>query len=305
MDELIKEAISFYDFKNPVCEFIRHNENMTYKITDGLNKFVLRIHLPKEGFDLSLFSKDRVRETVSLLLYMNKNSDMLLQKPVKNKIGEYVTVLSNHELITVLSWIEGETLNKETAELRAFDIAYMATKLHKAMKGFKGNLPQYDEEMVDNLICQIKDAVYLHHISDEQGNICISMLYLIRKTILKLKDSDDYGVIHADLGYGNLIDSEGILVPIDFSLAGYGAYAQECGMIASNYNNDKDLVKILEGVRQGNEIISKKDAEIFLAFSVLLFIGAQHNRNFQEEWFIDGMRRWTENIFSPLLENQD
>lgn len=305
MDELLKEALSLYDFENPISDFIRHNENMTYKIQDGKKKYVLRIHIPKKDFDLSLFPKDRVSEAVNLLLYINNNSDMLIQKPIKNKNGEYITTLSNHELVTVLSWIEGDALSKETAKSRAYDIALMATRLHKAMKGFMGNLPKYDELMVDRVKLKIQEAVNMNHINTEQGNICILMLNKIRMTILKLKDSDNYDVIHADLGFGNIIDSEGSLVPIDFSLAGYGAYAQECGMIASNYSSDDDLLKIIEGFHQGNESISSKDAKIFLAFSVLLFIGAQHSRYYQEEWFIQGMHRWKETIFSPLLENQD
>ena len=55
---MIHEALNCYDFKNPDVELLRHNENMTYKVTDVEKSYVLRIHKPSEGFNLELLRSD-------------------------------------------------------------------------------------------------------------------------------------------------------------------------------------------------------------------------------------------------------
>ena len=49
---MINKALNYYHFNNPSVELIRHNENMTYKITDTDKSYVMRVHKPTEGFRL-------------------------------------------------------------------------------------------------------------------------------------------------------------------------------------------------------------------------------------------------------------
>jgi Ser/Thr protein kinase RdoA (MazF antagonist) len=58
MEKLLQEAISRYNLGNPKIEFIRHNENATYKIVDGQAEYVLRIHNHKEGFNIDILGED-------------------------------------------------------------------------------------------------------------------------------------------------------------------------------------------------------------------------------------------------------
>ena len=106
------------------------------------------------------------------------------------------------------------------------------------------------------------------------------------------------GVIHADLGFGNILLTENGLIPIDFSLSGYGCFAQDAGMILSNYQKDEDRKNVLEGFRQGGEAVDEWDAALFLSLSVLLFIGAQHSKYHREQWFQDAVARWCQDLFT-------
>lgn len=50
---LAKEIVIYYPIRSPDIEFIRHNENITFKITYQLNSncYLLRIHMQvTEGF---------------------------------------------------------------------------------------------------------------------------------------------------------------------------------------------------------------------------------------------------------------
>ena len=45
---IAKELLTSYSISAPGIQFIRHNENITFKITDGVNNknYLLRIHKP-------------------------------------------------------------------------------------------------------------------------------------------------------------------------------------------------------------------------------------------------------------------
>lgn len=59
---MIEEAIRNYNFIHPEILFIRHNENMTYEITDGDNKYLLRIHKAAVGLDFKMYYGDTSRQ---------------------------------------------------------------------------------------------------------------------------------------------------------------------------------------------------------------------------------------------------
>jgi len=92
--------------------------------------------------------------------------------------------------------------------------------------------------------------------------------------------------------------SDNGLIPIDFSLFGFGCYAQEAGMLQSNYQDEESCRLVLQGLTESGEKIGEKDAELFLSLSVLLFICSQHGRYFSESWFSEAMERWCNTLFT-------
>jgi len=83
MDKLLQEALSFYSFKNSKIMFLRHNENITYKIEDIKKQYVLRIHKPVDGFSLGILSnegekQEYIQSEMLLLDYLQKNIDFQL-----------------------------------------------------------------------------------------------------------------------------------------------------------------------------------------------------------------------------------
>ncbi len=142
------------------------------------------------------------------------------------------------------------------------------------------------KSLIDKLVSRILDAKNKNHITYDQYECIIKTLSLIKETISRIKKTDLFGVIHADLSLGNIIDHDGVLVPIDMSLCGYGSYAQEAGMIASNFNETTDIDKVVKAFNDGKEPVTAGEVNTFLALSILLFVGSQHNRFHQEEGFV-------------------
>ncbi len=97
-------------------EFIRHNENLVYKVSDT-KKYIMRIHRPRKGFSLNIFgtsghTKDFLNSELIILEKLNRLTDIKLQVPVRNTCGNMVSVLSDGTLVTVLEWIDGDDLGK-------------------------------------------------------------------------------------------------------------------------------------------------------------------------------------------------
>ena len=68
-------------------------------------------------------------------------------------------------------------------------------------------------------------------------------------------------------------------------------------MIMANYQDEDSLGEILLGFEDGGVQINKEDSEMFLAYSVLLFICMQHGKCCREEWFGQAMKRWCTTLF--------
>ena len=298
----IKEALAAYGMESSEYEVIRHNENITCKVVNEGKTYVLRIHQPIEGFCVSLIKDGKrdeklIRTEVELLWYMTEHGFSGLQQPVANLQGEYVTVLKNGTPVTLLSWVEGSPIKPEEGGKYAEELARLACRIHHAAKGFEGERIDYDNALCHRMISEIRHAAELGHLSEEIAEKCITEIHAVERVQKKLTERYGKTLIHADLSFGNILVTENGLIPIDFSLSGYASLTQEAGMLLSNYRDSESCEKVLEGFRKAGEEIDPTDADIFLSYSVLLFICAQHNHVYQEEWFKEALTMWCESLF--------
>lgn len=207
MDKLLKEALSYYSFENPEIIYLRHNENITYKIKDNEKNYVLRIHKPVDGFSLGILSNEGnmqkfIQSEMVLLEYLHKNAELEIQKPVRNKNLQLVSVLGDSTPVTVLEWIQGVTLSDteitfETAE----KIGSTAAHLHLAAKnmkiaeegylileGINGkiNRYQYRQQILKKITNELKIAESKGHIDSRYINIILNAVEKIKKRMDEL-----------------------------------------------------------------------------------------------------------------------
>lgn len=304
---LIREALTHYDVKNPHIHFIRHNENITCRITEGDNSYALRIHLPVSGFSLALYEGnsplERLKGEMELLLHLSRTAPFPVQKPVPDNNGEYVTLLSDGTPCEMLQWIEGKPLEKDDTGRYAGDLGILAAQIHEASRGFTGKRLSYSRGLVRKMRAELDNAREQGHLSAELRSVCGDVLSEVERIMTELDEEPEAkSLIHADLSFGNVIQTAQGLAPIDFSLSGFGYRAQECGMLASDYG-DKEVQKLIREKyeKESGIAIEKHHMEAFLAFSVLLFITAQHNRYGQEKWFRDSLMFWAKGIFGEVV----
>ena len=301
-DEMILAALQAYGMEDAGYELIRQNENITCRVDRNGTLYALRIHSPAEGFRTSIAAggesdAELFRSEAELLLYMGRNGLEGLQEPVPNLAGEYVTEMENGVPAMLLSWVDGRPLTGEEGKTYAEEIGSLACRIHRAAGDFTGKRLHYDNALSDRMIGEIRRAVSLQHISEDAGRICIRELEAVKALQTRLETRTAPTVIHADLGLDNILITDRGLIPIDFSLSGYASLAQEAGMLLSNYQEKGTIASLLNGFAKSGEQVDAAEAEVFLSYSVLLFICSQQDRFFHEEWFGDAMKRWCTTLF--------
>lgn len=328
MDKLLNEIIKLYDFKSPQFDFIRHNENITYKVTDDNTSYELRIHKPIEGFSLGIYQKDidttRCLESEMLLIdYACQHMDAPMQNPLANKAGEFVSIFSDGTPVTILKWVPGYTIDNTamTTEIGE-SIGIMIAKLHSCFAQlniasdnivrceiFNRRISRYtyNQKLLDLVKQEIFKAVEKKQIRKDYALIMEETLHIVKNRMDELSDLQNmYGIVHADLSPSNLVLSDGQIVPIDFSLSGFGFYYMDIGMVLSQYND----FGIRNSIKSGYEKVIGKQVlvryiESFFALGVLLYIACQHDRVCTQNWFGGAIDRWCNTIFTPLNCNRN
>jgi len=327
LEKIIQESLERYDFKNPKLEFIRHNENITYKVLDELNTYVLRVHKPIEGFSLGIHQRDQeifkyIESEMQLIDYAKRCMNTPIQKPVKNKMGEFVSVLQDGTCVTVLEWVQGDTINNiPMTETIGKTIGTMIAELHKCFNELENNEDNrpvrsvlnhdikrymYDQKMLDVIEVELSLIVRDGLMEKDKVDIMKDAVRVIKGIMDELEEMQNMsGIVHADLSPSNLIFSNEKIVPIDFSLSGYGFYYMDIGLIVSQYKDHK----IKKSIVSGYEELMQKEVplryiEAFIALGVILFIACQHDKVRTQDWFDGAVKRWCETIFNPLINEK-
>lgn len=246
-NKLAKEILLDYPINEPEIQFIRHNENITYKITDGDKKnYLLRIHRPViEGLFGAQHTQEGIQAEVRILKELEAKNLLQVQVPIANSLGEYITKYEldnyNHPCYaTVLTWIEGETLTLEDDNIEelAYKLGQNLALFHKSLEGLKpsNNLirPIYDVKRIDSAIEELQYCVDVDLFSVEHYEIIIKVLQTVKKQIDELDLRDNaFGLIHADIQLGNIVVSNDNPCIIDLGFCGFGYHVFDLGSAAT------------------------------------------------------------------------
>lgn len=319
-ERILSEALGLYDLKQPQpqAELIRHNENMTYKITGTDKNYVLRIHNSIEGFTTDIhgvtFSRmELIQGEIDIISALKNGTDIPMQTPVSGANGNFVQVLSDGTPATLLEWIEGQTVEHAgiTPEILRSSGILMA-KMHSFFSQRKGAEKQYsryayDQTTLTYIAEKIENAAMAEAISNGQAHIILNALDEMRRRFDELDSMQEKQIVHADLGKSNVIvGSDGQLTPIDFSLCGYSHYYMDIGGIFGLNRNDEGRRHIIEGYQSvRNYEIIPRYVEPYFALGVVLFIACQYERAKNWDWFPGNMERWCMDIFTPLADKTE
>jgi len=310
---MIQQALALFRLDGAEYELIRHNENMTYKVTAQGKSYLLRIHQPTRGFELigqpdATERRARIESEMALLAALHAGGDVPVQRPVACGKGSLTAALPDGVCVTLLEWIEGAPLDcVEITPAILRRVGQMTARLHRFFEGYTAPFEgyRYTQAMLPFIMRQIEEGAGAQVFTAPQAQAIEAALDEIRRRFDKLDQTHQKHAVHADLDKSNLLlEPEGNIAPIDFGLCGISHFLMDLGGLFGTFSQDAQRVELLRGYQDERGCaVNPYDIEPYFALQVMLFIACQHRRAGGWDWFGAAMERWCREIFTPLAQH--
>jgi Ser/Thr protein kinase RdoA (MazF antagonist) len=231
--------------------FIRHGDTIAYQVktTTGEN-FLLRLHIPKtQSMGTHGAEYAAVNSELLWLEALCQDTDLVLQKPIRNQSGALVTQVQPPETgekinCTLLRWVVGEPYRRdlETSD-SAFLIGKIAAKLHNQASGWQipegFTRPDRDIPYFEKVLQGIQPAVADGRISSSDYIVLETSVHLLIEQLRGMsKDQRLYGLMHADMHKGNMLLHQGQIRLIDFSFCAFGNFMFDLAICMSDMKKE-------------------------------------------------------------------
>jgi len=257
--DVARQAVAEYDIKGYSLTFIRHSDNVTFRVeSPGLGAYLLRIHVPVTGA-MGAHGADPtvVNSELLWLEALSRDTDLVLQKPVRNRAGVLVTSVPVADAAapvncTLLHWVEGRPYHRDLeSEETARQIGEILATLHRHASqweipaGFKR--PRRDIAYFEGVLRGVQPALQDGRISPADYSEFERSIALLIEMLRSLDENrQTYGIMHADAHKGNMLYHEGHIRLIDFSFCAFGDFMFDLGICLSDMREGRHRA-FLEG----------------------------------------------------------
>lgn len=176
-ENLARSALRQYPIASYTLEFLRHHENLTYRVHDTAMdaSYVLRLHYPRlEGFQGLQQNRLAIESELCWIHALKQETDIPVQQPLLNLNQEAVTMLEppfGTQLIpcSVLSWVEGRPFSQETPYRKtfAYKLGELTAKLHRHAQTWNPPQaflrPSYDAQLLQKALKDPRSGVQQRH----------------------------------------------------------------------------------------------------------------------------------------------
>ena len=229
---------------------LNHGENTTFRITDSQGeKHVVRIHRP--GYQ----TFETINSELVFLEALQDKTGLDVPKPRHTPNGDHIVKVSakgveGERYAVAFNWIDGKFVDERVTDRHLSLTGELTAKLHNFTDNWK--LPAgftrrnwHDEFHLTNAESR------LHEFVDPKP--FLEAYKLMRKQIGSYGTEDNYGVIHADLHYGNVFFTPGGIAAIDFDDLGFANYAYDYAVTMTSFRRDKKFERLRDAYGRGYE----------------------------------------------------
>ncbi len=314
-------ALEQYPLAQPRPKFLRHSENLTFQVSDGRRKYLLRLHKPKTA------TLEDIRQQPPAILSELQWMDALRREagvPVPpvlpNRDGDLVTLI--HPAgeprpipCSLLGWVNGRPFDPaaEDAPALARRLGELTARMHThavAWQPPEGFLrPRYGSDHAWTLIDKLAAGVSLGLLSPADFALLRALADALTSTISEIAPTpENYSLIHGDLHTGNWLIRRGQIIPLDFSLCAFGYHLFDLATAAGSLGAENASLRtpFFEGYGQIRPLPedSPRKIEAFFLISVLshyAFILPDPERH---EWLYENIPRMLRTIGQKFLREQ-
>ena len=242
-DEIAGRALAEYELAEHTRSFIRHSDNATFRVeVPGGDACLLRIHVPvshtmgAHGADPAM-----VRSELLWLEALNRDTGLVLQKPVRNRAGALVTVVASVEgcapvNCTLMRWVAGQPYHRDLeSEQTACHIGEIIATLHnhasrwEAPAGF--TRPSRDIAYFERVLATVELGMNDGRIGPADYRELERAIASVTGMLASMEEHrQTHGIMHSDAHKGNMLYNEGQIRLIDFSFCAFGNYMFDLGI---------------------------------------------------------------------------
>lgn len=311
---LAEDALRAYGLRPAAVTLLRHNENAVFKIEtpDGA-PYILRLHKPAPGLAVT-HRPDWLESEMIFINALYHDSAIQVQKPIPALDGQWVVNLAEAQgYATLLSWLPGETFNPSGEH--AVTHAYRAGELAAAMHAFilswpeSSHLPRpaYDARRMEEVSKTLREGVDMGLFD---GSACETLQEGARQIGLEMDKENAHdgwhGLIHADLGLGNMIVHNDTVSPIDFGLCGHSPLLFDVGGLMGAFNQAALRRAALEGYEKHRPLApyQYRAVEAFFLTGVYFFMDMHRGNLYVREWFSRRLPHVISDYVEPFLQGR-
>ena len=233
--KLANAALEDFGFNQYQLTFLQHLVNTTFRLDCNQGRYLVRIHRARTGTavasELAWLEGLAHETTVPVQIpYRSLDGKMIV-------VGEHVGVPKPYP-VTILSWLDGEILIQDRRLPHHFyKLGQLVAKLHHHIQNwtppFKLNRPVYDSTGVlgPDSVFGDNGVTYKQLPEEVQGHLQTLHEQLQEVEQRLGKSPDQFGLIHSDLSFGNVLFTDDAVLPIDFDDCGFGYYLYDLAVI--------------------------------------------------------------------------
>ena len=235
LGELADAALEKFGFNQYRLTFLQHLVNTTFRLDCDQGRFLVRIHRAK--------TRTAVASELAWLDALARETTVSVQIPQHSLDGEMIVVGKQTGMpasypVTVLSWLDGQILPQDRRSPHHFyRLGQLVAKLHDHAQhwtpGFELDRPLYDSTSVlrtDNIFGE--EAVTYKQLPEDVQEYLQRLYEQLQEVEQRLgKSSNQFGLIHSDLSFGNVLFTTDAVLPIDFDDCGFGYYLYDLAVI--------------------------------------------------------------------------
>lgn len=252
-------------------------EIVDYQLLKTIDTFVYKVKDKQDNtYIVKLYKKsdhaivETIAQNTAFLSFVKNNTDLKVQS-VPNLFFPLINWEDEERYMVLCNWIAGKepsVFNKNFALL----LGEMTAKLHLAAELFSKKI---DVLHIDNqLIGLVKDKILK---TEKLNKSQVKQLHFAFEKINNLlletgKEKENYGLIHSDLHFDNMILNENELSPIDFDEVAYGHFLTDIAVTFNemgSLHNHKTLKKYYQIGYKKHRKLPENFVEIILKFQVV------------------------------------
>jgi Ser/Thr protein kinase RdoA (MazF antagonist) len=254
---------------------LNHGENTTFQALDKFGeKHVIRIHRP--GYQ----TFNSIDSELKFLDALNVGTDLNVPKPRKSPTGEHIVEVSamgvdGSRLAVAFNWLDGRFLDKRVTDDDLIATGKLTASLHAFIENYKQ--PKGFERRTWDSEFTLKNAeARLGEFVDPEP--FFEACTLISKQIEAFGREAEYGLIHADLHFGNVFFTPTGIAAIDFDDLGFAHFAYDYAVTLGSLRKRENFRSLRDAYAKGYENVRPlpKDwierLEVFMAARLIFMV---------------------------------